>query len=143
MKAGLGSPRLRVASVSVRSVLLTGAWAGLVPGLFVGALLGGAVSWLAGATLAWMDQLSYTTGIDVQLLPFGDRFATLQALQADWFLTVPVSSLAVGLFAALIGVLTAAVVSASYGSLLTRLEIVLEADGADQTDRDLRSGGRS
>jgi hypothetical protein len=120
------SQRARITSVPLGPALITGAWAGFVPGVFIGAVLGTLISFGAGAALAWVRELSFTTGIEGQLLPFGNRIGLLQSLQDDWFLVIPVAAVAMGVFAALIGVLTAAVVSASYGSLLEGIEVELQ-----------------
>jgi hypothetical protein len=121
--------RFRIASVPLGPALLTGAWAGFVPGLFIGAVLGVVITFGSGAMLDWMRQLSFTTGIDQALLPFGDRIGLLQTLQDDWFVVIPATALVFGLLSALIGMLTAAVVSASYGSLLKGLQVELEPEG--------------
>jgi hypothetical protein len=118
--------RVRIHSVHLAPALLTGAWAGFVPGVFIGGVLGAVISFVAGAILDWIRQLSFTTGIDQALLPFGDRIGPLQTLQDEWFLVIPAAALVFGLFSALIGVLTAAAVSATYGSLLEGVEVTLE-----------------
>jgi len=118
--------RVRIKSVPLVPALVTGAWAGFVPGLFIGGALGTLISFGAGAALEWLRELSFTTGIQQQLLPFGDRIGLLQTLQDDWPVVIPVAGLAVGIVSALIGVLTAALVSASYGSLLGGVEVELE-----------------
>ncbi len=128
-----GVQHFRIRSIPLGPALVTGAWAGFVPGLFIGGVLGAAITFGAGAILDWMRQLSFTTGIDQALLPFGDRVGMLQTLQDDWFLVIPAAAVAFGLLSALIGLLTAAVVSASYGSLLTA-----QADAR----RDRRRGSR-
>jgi hypothetical protein len=125
----IGPQRFRVASVPIGPALVTGAWAGFVPGLFIGAILGAVIAFGSGAMLDWMRQLSFTTGIDQALLPFGDRIGALETLQDDWLVVIPAAALTLGLLSALIGMLTAAVVSATYGSLLHGLEIELEPAG--------------
>jgi hypothetical protein len=122
----VSTQRLRITSVPMGPALVTGAWAGFVPGLFIGATLGALVSFGAGAALSWMRELTFTTGIEGQLLPFGNRIGLLQSLQDGWFLVIPAAALLMGAFSALIGVLTAAVVSASYGSLLHGIEVEAE-----------------
>ncbi len=124
------SQRVRIRSVPMMPALVTGAWAGFVPGLFIGGAVGTLISFGAGAALEWMRELSFTTGIQQQLLPFGDRIGQLQTLQDDWLIVIPVAALAVGILSALIGVLTAALVSASYGSLLGGIEVEIEPVGA-------------
>jgi hypothetical protein len=122
----LTTQRLRIRSVPLMPALVTGAWAGMVPGLFIGGAVGTLISFGAGAALEWMRELSFTTGIQQELLPFGDRIGLLQTLQDDWPVVIPVAALAVGLLSALIGVLTGALVSASYGSLLGGVEVEVE-----------------
>jgi hypothetical protein len=133
--------RVRIHSVHLVPALLTGAWAGFVPGLFIGGVLGAVISFGAGAILDWIRQLSFTTGIDQALLPFGERIGLLQTLQDEWFLVIPGAALGFGLFSALIGVLTAAAVSATYGSLLEGVELTLEptAEREGQSERRRRS----
>ena len=120
--------------MALAPALVTGAWAGFVPGLFIGALLGTLISFGAGAALEWVRELSFTTGIQQQLLPFGDRIGLLQTLQDDWPLVIPGAGLALGLLSALMGALTAGLISASYGSLLggvvVEVEPVLAAEAA-------------
>jgi hypothetical protein len=123
------SQRVRIRSVPMMPALVTGAWAGFVPGLFIGGAAGTLISFGAGAALEWMRELSFTTGIQQQLLPFGDRIGLLQTLQDDWLIVIPVTAVAVGILSALIGVLTAALVSASYGSLLGGVEVEIEPAG--------------
>jgi len=122
----MSGQRMRVKSMPLAPALVTGAWAGFVPGLVIGGVAGVLVSFGAGAALEWMRELSFTTGIQQQLLPFGDRIGLLQTLQDDWLIVIPVSAVAVGLLSALIGMLTAALVGASFGSLLGGLELELE-----------------
>ena len=127
--------RVRVRSVPLRPAALTGAWAGFVPGLVIGAVLGVVISFGAGAALEWMRELSFTTGIQQQLLPFGDRIGLLETLQDDWPVVIPVTAMAVGLLSALIGTLTGALVAASFGGLLGGVEVEVEevAAGAAAT----------
>jgi hypothetical protein len=128
----------RIRSIPLGPALVTGAWAGFVPGLFIGALLGAVIAFGAGATLDWMRTLSFTTGIDQALLPFGDRIGLLQTLQDDWLVVIPAAALFFGLVSALIGMLTAAVVSASYGSLLEGLDVEVEPTADAHTRRERR-----
>ncbi len=120
------SRRLRIQSVPMAPALVTGAWAGFVPGLFIGGALGAVASFAAGAAVEWMRELSFTTGIQEQLLPFGDRIGELQTLQDAWFVVIPVAALTLGLIGALIGALTGALVSVTYGSLLREVEVEVE-----------------
>ena len=118
--------RLRIRSVPLVPAIVTGAWSGFVPGLFIGGAAGAIASFAAGAALEWMRELSFTTGIQEQLLPFGDRIGELQTVQDDWFIVIPVAGVALGLIGALIGALTGALVGATYGSLLGGVEVVVE-----------------
>ena len=118
--------RLRIRSVPLVPAIVTGAWSGFVPGLFIGGAAGAIASFAAGAALEWMRELSFTTGIQEQLLPFGDRIGELQTVQDDWFIVIPVAGVALGLVGALIGALTGALVGATYGSLLGGVEVVVE-----------------
>ncbi len=118
--------RVRIRSVPLRSAMLAGAWSGFVPGLFIGAILGTIASFGAGAALEWMRELSFTTGIQQQLLPFGDRIGLLQTLQDRWLVVIPVAALALGLFSAILGALTGALIAASFGSILRGVEVDVE-----------------
>jgi len=118
--------RVRLRSVPLLPAVVTGAWAGFAPGLFVGAIAGVLITFGAGAALEWMRELSFTTGIAQQLLPFGDRTGLLQTIQDGWWFVVPAAALAVGLFSALIGGLTGALVAASFGSVLRGVEVDIE-----------------
>jgi hypothetical protein len=115
--------RVRIRSIPLRPAMLAGAWSGFVPGLFIGAILGTLASFGAGAALEWMRELSFTTGIQQQLLPFGDRSGLLQTLQDGWPVVIPLTALAVGLFSAIFGALTGALVAASFGSILRGVEV--------------------
>jgi hypothetical protein len=132
----------RIRSVPLGPALVTGAWAGFVPGLFIGGVLGAVITFGAGAILDWMRQLSFTTGIDQALLPFGDRIGMFQTLQDDWFLVIPAAAVIFALLSALIGMLTAAVVSASYGSLLEGLDVEVEPTVDATARRERRRGPR-
>ncbi|OLD25773.1 MAG: hypothetical protein AUJ02_04200 [Chloroflexi bacterium 13_1_40CM_3_65_12] len=134
----IGPQHFRVRSVPLGPALVTGAWAGFVPGVFIGGLLGAVITFGAGAILDWMRQLSFTTGIDQALLPFGDRIGLFQTLQDDWFVVIPAAALIFGLLSAVIGMLTAAVVSASYGSLLEGLQVELEPEADVHARRERR-----
>lgn len=96
----------------VRAYLVRAAVVSGVIGLFVGSLLGVLVSWLAGAAVQWMLQLSFTTGVDTQLLPFGDRFATLETLRDRWFLVIPLTALGVAMLGCLVGLLAGVLLAA-------------------------------
>jgi hypothetical protein len=130
--------RLRIRSVPVVPAMVTGAWSGFVPSLFIGGLAGAIGSFAAGAALEWIRELSFTTGIQEQLLPFGDRIGELQTVQDDWFIVIPVAAVALGLVGALIGALTGALVGATYGSLLGSVELVVEEVGAAEPVKRVR-----
>lgn len=118
--------RVRVRSVPLRPAIVTGAWAGFVPGLFAGGIIGALITFGAGAAIEWMRELSFTTGIQQQLLPFGDRVGLLQTLQDAWWVVIIASALVMGLLSALMGMLTAALVASSFGSLLGGVEVEVE-----------------
>lgn len=118
--------RVRIRSVPLRPAIVTGAWAGFVPGLFAGGIIGTLITFGAGAAIEWMRELSFTTGIQQQLLPFGDRVGLLQTLQDAWWLVIVASALVVGLLSAVIGMLTTALVASSFGSLLGGVEVDVE-----------------
>ncbi len=86
--------RLRIRSVPLLPAIVTGAWSGFVPSLFIGGVAGAIASFAAGAALEWIRELSFTTGIQEQLLPFGDRIGELQTVQDDWFIVIPVAGVA-------------------------------------------------
>jgi len=123
---GMTEQRLRIRSVPLLPAVVTGAWSGFVPSLFIGGAAGAIASFAAGAALEWIRELSFTTGIQEQLLPFGDRIGELQTVQDDWFIVIPLAGVALGLVGALIGALTGALVGATYGSLLGGVEVVVE-----------------
>jgi hypothetical protein len=123
--------RIRIRSMGLVPAMTMGAWAGFVPSLFIGGVVGAIASFAAGAALEWMRELSFTTGIQEQLLPFGDRVGELQTVQDDWYFVIPIAAVGLGLIGALIGALTGALVSASYGSLLGGVEVVVEDASAE------------
>jgi NhaP-type Na+/H+ or K+/H+ antiporter len=96
----------------VRAYLIRAAVVSMVLGLFVGSMLGVVIVWLAGATIQWMRQLSFTTGVDLELLPFGDRFATLQVLRDRWFLVIPITALGMALLGSFVGILAGTLLAA-------------------------------
>lgn len=132
------SQRVRIRSVPIGPALVTGAWAGFVPGLFIGGVVGALISFGAGAALEWMRELSFTTGVQAYLLPFGDRIGVLETLQDDWFVVIPAAAVALGLLSALIGMLTAAAISASFGSLFEGVEVILDSAGEAPARSDRR-----
>ncbi len=126
--------RVRIRSVPLMPAVVTGAWAGFVPGLFIGGILGTLITFGAGAAIEWMRELSFTTGIQQQLLPFGDRIGLLETLQDDWPVVILGAALGVGLFSAIVGMLTGALVASSFGSLLKGVEVDVEAVAATETE---------
>lgn len=91
--------------LSIRSAMFAGAIAGFVFGLFAGATLGALISWFAGAIVDWQAQLGYSLGVTQQLIPLGDQAGSLESLSDRWYLVIPLAGVAMGLLAALIGVL--------------------------------------
>jgi hypothetical protein len=118
--------RVRLRSLPLGPALITGAWAGFVPGLFIGGIGGTLVTFGAGAALEWLRELSFTTGIEQQLLPFGNRIGLLQTLQDGWPVVIPVAAISLGLFSALIGTLTAALVAMTFRTVVRELELEVE-----------------
>lgn len=114
-----------VLAVPVRRVLLVGAVCGFVPGFVVGCMVGGLLSWAAGAAVGWMHQVSFSTGMQVDLMPFGNRVSTLQGVRDGWFLAVPLVGLGIGLVTAAIGALTAGLVAVLTPGRLGRPDVVL------------------
>lgn len=126
--------RARLVRIPVRAAMLTGAVAGVVPGLFLGCLLGAFVSWASGAIVYWQRQLGFTLGVSPELLPFGDQGPLLSQLSNSWPLVVPASGVAMALF-------WGVVVSLSYGLLGSALNLlglgtVIRLD-VEPDDRDL------
>jgi hypothetical protein len=119
--------KVRLSSVPLVPALITGAWAGFVPGLFIGAIAGTLLTFGAGAALEWMRELSFTTGIEQQLLPFGNRIGLLQTLQDGWPVVIPLAAIALGLFSALIGTLTAALVAMTLRTVVRGVEFETES----------------
>src|SRR5438309_10369336 len=95
--------RVRIHSVHLVPALLTGAWAGFVPGLFIGGVLGAVISFGAGAILAWIGQVGVTTGMHPGLLPFSERIGLLPTLQDERYLVVPATAVGFGVFSGLTG----------------------------------------
>src|SRR2546430_9512327 len=88
--------RYRIRSVPLVPALVTGAWSGFVPGLFIGGAVGVAITFGAGAALEWMRELSFTPGIPQQPLPLGDRVRPLETPPGAWPAAVGGSARAVG-----------------------------------------------
>lgn len=109
--------RARLVRIPVRAAMLTGAVAGVVPGLFLGCLLGAFVSWVSGAIVYWQRQLGFSLGVSPDLLPFGDQGPLLSQLSNSWPVVVPVSGAAMAIF-------WGVVVSLSYGLLGSALNLL-------------------
>ena len=107
---------------SLGAAAASGATTGFVIGLVLGSLLGAAISWIAGALVRWFVEASYTMGVNVQLLPFGDRADVLVGLRDDWLLVIPACGLGVGLIAALIGALSG-LLNTALARVLLRLPV--------------------
>jgi uncharacterized membrane protein len=114
-----------VIAMPMRRVLGIGALAGFVPGFVVGCLLGGVVAWAAGAVVNWMQQVSFTTGMRVALMPLGNQVNALQSTHDSWYLVVPVIGLVLGVLTAAIGALTALIVAVTLPSRVGRPDVVL------------------
>jgi hypothetical protein len=104
----------RVLSLSVRAAMVAGAWIGFPLGLVAGCVLGAAISWFAGAVLAWQLQLSLTLGVTEQLLPFGSQVPLLESVRSSWYLVIPATGILLGIFSGLLGALIGGLVAASY-----------------------------
>lgn len=115
---------------TLSSYLAPGALGGFVPGVFVGGLVGAGISWGAGAALQWMRQLSFTTGIQIQLMPFGDRTAVLETLGDGWYWVIVAAALTLGLLGALLGSFTALIL----WSLRRTLEVEVEAKSEPESE---------
>jgi hypothetical protein len=105
----------------------TGAIAGLVFGLFPGALLGALASWLAGAIVDWERQLGFSLGVTQQLLPFGDQISALEPVADLWYVVIPSGALIVGLLGAIIGGLAGGLWAAMVNRGLTSIEVTVAA----------------
>lgn len=130
--------RARLVRIPVGAAMLTGAVAGVVPGLFLGCLLGAFVSWASGAVVYWQRQLGFTLGVSPDLLPFGDQGPLLSQLSNEWPLVVPLSGVAMAIFWGVI-------VSLSYGLLGSALNLlgvgaVVRLD-VDVDDKELTRAG--
>jgi hypothetical protein len=118
--------RGRLAAVSIRSSFGAGAWVGFGLGVVAGALLGALLSWLAGAVVGWQRDLAVTLGVTRSLLPFGDQVATLEWLNASWYLVVPVAALALGVVWAIIGGIIGSLLAAAYNLSPRHAAIIVE-----------------
>lgn len=123
-----------VVAVPVRRLIGIGAIAGFVPGFVLGCLFGGLVAWGASAAVNWMQQVSFTTGMQVALMPFGNRVSMLQSIHDNWFIVVPVVGVGMGLLTATIGALTAAIVAAVLPGGSRRARVLLRIEDVEQAD---------
>jgi hypothetical protein len=103
-----------------------GAWVGFALGLVLGAIVGATLAWFAGALLDWQRDLAFTFGVARRLLPFGDQLALLRGLEANWWLVVPLTAVAVGLVAAMIGALVGGILAAAYNRSPRHALVVVE-----------------
>jgi hypothetical protein len=118
--------RGRLAAVSVRASVAAGAWVGFALGLVLGALIGGAAVWFAGAVLDWQRDLAFTFGVARRLLPFGDQLGLLRDVGARWWLVVPAAGLIVGAVGALVGALLGGILAAAYNRSPRHALVVVE-----------------
>jgi hypothetical protein len=126
--------RGRLAAVSIRSLFGAGAWVGFGLGVVAGALLGALLSWLAGAVVGWQRDLAVTLGVTRSLLPFGDQVATLEWLNASWYLVVPVAALALGVVWAIIGGIVGSLLAAAYNLSPRHATIIVEVPDGSAED---------
>jgi hypothetical protein len=118
--------KARLRGVSLRFALASGAVVGFVVGLLVGGVLGALASWFAGALLDWQRQLSFTLGVNEELLPLGEQTGLLQTLQAGWWIVVPASGLIVGVLSGLAGALGTALTAALFNRFGAGAEVTVE-----------------
>lgn len=130
--------RARLVRIPLRAAMLTGAVAGVVPGLFLGCLLGAFVSWVSGAIVYWQRQLGFTLGVSPQLLPFGDQGPLLAQLNSQWLVVVPVSGVAMAIFWGIIVSLSYGLLGSALNLLGTGSVIRLEVD-VGNAERDVTS----
>ena len=116
----------RLAAVSVRASFGAGLWVGLTIGLVLGAVLGAVFVWVADTTLAWQRDLAFTLGVGRTLLPLGDQAELLRIAVARWYLVIPVITLVVGAFVALVGGLIGALLAAAYNRSPRHASVVVE-----------------
>jgi hypothetical protein len=112
--------------VSLRFALASGATVGFVVGLMVGGVFGALASWFAGALLDWQRQLSFTLGVNEQLLPLGEQTGLLQTLQSSWWIVVPACGLIVGTLSGLAGALGTALTAALFNRFGGGTEVTVE-----------------
>jgi hypothetical protein len=123
--------RVRVVGVSVLWAMINGAIIGLVPGLFIGCLVGVAVCWGAGTVLDWQRELAFTLGVTQQLLPFGDQAPVLEQVSDSWQAVIPICGGILGLFWALVGTLAAGVVAAVMNRFGVSIPVQVEMDRSE------------
>ena len=99
----------------IRRSFLAGCEVGAIVGIFVGCVLGAIAAWAAGAVLEWLRQLSFTEGVALALLPFGDRADVLEWVADSWYIVIPGVGIGVGAISAAVGGLAGAVVDVTLG----------------------------
>lgn len=118
--------KARLRGVSLRFALASGAIVGFVVGFLIGSVLGAMATWFAGALLDWQRQLSFTLGVNEQLLPLGEQTGLLQTLQSSWWIVVPACGLIVGTLSALAGALGTALTAALFNRYGRGAEVTVE-----------------
>jgi hypothetical protein len=118
--------RGRIAAVSLPAALSFGGAAGMATGLLLGSLAGALLAWFAGAILSWQEQLSFTTGVNERLLPFGDTIPVLHAVQDLWFLVIPVVAVSAAIVGGLFGAVIGGLLAAVYNRSSLRAPVVIE-----------------
>jgi hypothetical protein len=118
--------RGRLAGVSVTASAVAGSWVGFAFGLVVGALVGAAVVWFAGAILDWQRDLAFTFGVARRLLPFGDQVGLLRAIESGWWFVIPAIALGVAALGALVGGLLGGLLSAAYNRSPRHALVIVE-----------------
>jgi hypothetical protein len=118
--------KARLRGVSLRFALASGGVVGFVVGFLIGSLLGAVATWFAGALLDWQRQLSFTLGVNEQLLPLGEQTGLLQTVQSSWWIVVPACGLIVGALSGLAGALGTALTAALFNRFGGGTEVTVE-----------------
>ena len=129
--------RGRLAGVSVAASFGAGAWVGFAIGIVGGALLGGVLSWFAGAVLDWQRELAITLGITRALLPFGDQIPALRWIASSWLVVVPAVALGVALLSAVVGGFVGALLAAAYNRSPRHAAVVVELPEDEAEDQEM------
>jgi hypothetical protein len=127
----------RLAAVSVRASFGAGLWVGLVIGLVIGAVLGALFVWIADTTLGWQRDLAFTLGVGRTLLPLGDQAELLRLAVARWYVVIPIVTVAVGVFVALVGGLIGALLAAAYNRSPRHASVVVELPDEERERADV------